>query len=430
MSVSAARQIVAVAVLALTATSVPCKTLYVDDLGDGLSGNGTVENPYRDLQHAVDEAEDGDVIVVLPGTYEAEPAAFTEPLCGNCEKHRTEVHATRGFFVHGKSVNLIGSGPETTTLVTNAGYGLMFEDSRRSLVTGVRITGGRRDPDGMATDAGVVVRTSNVTLTGIEISDNTDRADDVVVGIGGVIGREGAEIIAVENVIRNNGWDGIALYRGSTAHIADNVIAEGRGAGIGVTWDAAAIILRNDISGYWKGIGTFGGSRAIVRNNAVHDNLGWGIIATGASFMEASNNVITRNGNCGFALWSEEATAVVTNNIITANGWRDEWVCPRVGVWMNGDAQKLTFKHNDVWGNLAGDYGDMDDLNGVAGNRSFDPAFVDSLDFHLRPSSPAIDAGSADLTDGDGGPCDLGIYGGPGARPPGAPSAGRTPPAK
>jgi hypothetical protein len=391
-------------------------TLYVDDVGDGAVGAGTAHDPFRDLQAAIDAAVDGDVLVVLPGVYEATPVEYVERLCGNCEEHRTEVHATRGFLVREKGLHIVGSGPETTTLVTNAGYGLLFERSRGSYVTALTITGGKRDLDGMATDAGVVVRESSVTLMGLEIADNTDRPEEVVVGIGGVMGREGAEIHIVGNVIENNGWDGVALYRGATAFIADNEIADGRGAGIGITWDAAALVLRNRISGYWKGIGTFGSSRAVVRSNAVFDNLGWGVIATGTSYMEAANNVITRNGNCGFALWSDEAIVEFTNNIVTENGWRDEWVCPQVGVWLNGDASNLSFTHNDVWGNAAGEYRDIDDLTGVDGNASFDPLFADSLDFHLSPGSPAIDSGTAIFTDPDGGPSDLGIYGGPAAR--------------
>jgi hypothetical protein len=400
----------------VAAAAAGAATLYVDDLGDGAVGTGTEEDPFRDLQAAIETASDGDVLVLLPGAYDAAPVEYVENLCGNCEKHRTEVRATRGFLVEDKALHIVGSGPGSTTLVTNAGYGLLFVRSEGSYVSGLTITGGRRDLDGMATDAGVVVRESQVTLKGIEIVDNTDRPEEVVVGIGGVMGREGAEITIVGNVIRNNGWDGVALYRGATAFIADNVIADGRGAGIGITWDAAAIVLRNRISGYWKGIGTFGSSRAVVRNNAVFDNLGWGVIATGTSFMEAANNVITRNGNCGFALWSDEAIVDFANNIVVENGWRDEWVCPKVGVWLNGDASNLSFAHNDVWGNAAGDYRGIDDLSGVDGNASFDPLFADSLDFHLSPESPAIDAGAAIFTDPDGGPSDLGIHGGPAAR--------------
>ncbi len=402
--------------LLLAASASRGATVFVDDVGDGARGTGTGDDPYRDLQVAIDAAADGDVITILPGTYAASPVAFVEPLCGNCEEHRTDVAATRGFLVEGKSLHLVGSGPDETVLETNAGYGLLFDGSPRSYVSALRITGGKRDLDGMATDAGVVVRRSGVTLTGIEIVDNTHRPEEVVVGIGGVMGREGAAIFVTDCRIANNGWDGVALYRGAVAFIADNEISGGRGAGIGITWGSTAVVLRNRISGYWKGIGSFGSSRAIVRNNAVFDNLGWGIVITGTSFMEAANNVVTRNGNCGFALWSDEATGLFTNNIVTENGWREEWVCPPVGVWMNGDPANVEITHNDVWNNVAGEYRDIDDLTGVDGNISLDPLFADSLDFHLLEGSPAVDAGNPLFTDPDGGPPDIGIHGGPSAK--------------
>jgi hypothetical protein len=85
-------------------------------------------------------------------------------------------------------------------------------------------------------------------------------------------------------------------------------------------------------------------------------------------------------------------------------------------LWLAGDALNLKATHNDVWNNVGGGYRDIDDLTGIDGNISLDPAFADSLDFRLLEGSPAIDAGNPIFTDPDGGPSDLGIYGGPAAR--------------
>lgn len=374
------------------------------------------ENTCRDLQLAFDKAEDGDTIFIAPGTYEAIPAPYIEELCGNCEEHNTRVEASRGFLVKDKALTIIGSGKDSTILVTKAGYGVLFENSRGSLITRLTITGGKRDHDGMATDAGIVAKYSTVTVKDVRIADNTDRAEEVVVGIGGVFGRENSELFIIGNEIINNGWDGVALYRGATAYIADNIINKGRGAGIGITWDAVATVYRNRISGYWKGIGTFGNSRAVVRNNAVFENLGWGIIATGISYMGASNNVIARNGNCGFAVWSDEAHGRAVNNIIVENGWRKEWVCPCVGVWMNGDSLKFPIMFNDVWGDIDGQYRDMSDLTGRYGNVSIEPQFLGPSDFRLPEDSPLIDSGDTLLTDPDGTRSDIGLFGGPASR--------------
>ena len=389
-------------------------TIYVDDLRDGKIGKGSQKDPFRDLQHAIEQAQDGDQIIILPGRYESHPEPYIEALCGNCERHQTQVNASRGFLIMGKGVHLIGSGTDSTVLITKAGYGVLFENSRGSLITDLKITGGKRDPDGNATDAGIVTKFSTVIINKCEIADNQDSLAGVVVGIGGIFGRENSELVIQNNFIHDNRWDGVALYRGATALITDNVIDKGRGAGIGITWDAVATVYRNRVSNYWKGIGSFGDSRVVARSNAVFDNLGWGIIATGNSYLEAANNVITRNGNCGFAVWGSDARGLATNNIITENGWRKEWVCPCVGVWWyEGKSEQFALSYNNVWNNVAGNYQDIEDLTGKDGNLSVNPQFTGKTDFSLPADSELKDKGNPTYTDPDGSVSDLGIYGGP-----------------
>ncbi len=390
--------------------------IHVDDFGDGVQGSGSSINPYRDLQRAIDSAASGDTVIIAPGRYISKPYAFPETLCGNCQEHKTDVDASRGFLIEGKGLTITGAGADSTILVTNAGYGVLFLHSYDSEISNLQITGGVRDLDGAATDAAVVVKWGRVTVRNCLIADNTNRPDSVVVGIGGVMGREGAELFILNNRIENNTWDGVALYRGATAYIADNIINGGRGAGIGITWDATATVIRNRISNYWKGIGSFGDTRVICANNAVFDNLGWGIIVTGTSYMDATNNVVYHNGNCGMAIWSDECSGRFSNNIVVENGWREEWVCPCVGIWNYGSLFNFDVSYNDVWDNAAGEYGDMPDYTERNGNSSVDPVFIDTDDFILSPDSPLIDKGNPLLTDPNGSPSDMGLYGGPKAK--------------
>ncbi len=383
--------------------------------GDSVVSAGAA-NRFGDLQQAIDAAADGDSLFLGPGTFEAAPRIFTEELCGNCQNHRTAVTASRGFLIEGKALHLIGSGQQETVLRTNAGYGILFLNSRGSSICDLSVSGGKRDPDGNATDAAIVAKFSTVLVERVLVLDNVDRIDTLVVGVGGIFGREDSELTIRNCIIRNNGWDGIALYRGAVAYIADNTIAQGRGVGIGITWDAAATLLRNRISDYWKGIGTFGASRAIVANNLVKNCLGWGIIATGTSYLDAVNNNIVHNGNCGFAIWSDECRGRLVNNIILYNGWKEEWVAPQVGIWNNGKAENFIIAHNDVWGNVKGNYENLPDLTGRDGNLSVDPLFRSDDDYRLLEDSPCRRAGSPELSQGDGGVSDIGMYGGPGAR--------------
>lgn len=373
-----------------------------------------------DLQKIIDDSKNGDTVILKAGTYDARPSEFIEDLCGNCLNHRQKVYGTKGFIIKDKSLHISSQEKENVILKTNAGYGLLFINSPNSSISNVTIMGGVRDSSGDATNAGIVLKYSKVRITNCIISNDTVRQSKTpIVGISGIILRESTEAEISNNIIRNNTWDGIALYRGAVAVITDNVIENGRGAGIGITWDAAAIVLRNKVSGYWKGIGTFGTSNAIVKNNAVFDNLGWGIVITGSSHMLVENNVITRNGNCGIAPWcnsSETATGVITNNIITENGWRKEWVCPQVGLWMNADSSRFKFTYNDVWNNVLGDYRDITNLTDVNGNVSVNPLFKSRFDFSLQYDSPLFNIGNPEITNLDGSKSHIGLDGGQNSR--------------
>ncbi len=365
------------------------------------------------LQAVIEYARDGDTLILGPKTFVARNTTYVDPLCGNCLDPVTEVTASYGFLIKDKSLTLVGHDRAQTQLVTNSGYGVFFVNSPNSTIKNLTVTGGKRDFDGNATDAAIVVRNSHLIVEDCDIRGNDHRLDSVVVGIGGVFGREGAELTIRSCSISNNGWDGVALYRGASATVQDCLIEDGRGAGIGVTWDATCTAFRNEIRGYWKGIGAFGSSWVIARNNLVHENLGWGIIATGDSYMDITNNVVYHNGNCGVAPWSTDCRGRIVNNIIMANGWREYWVCPCVGLWNNGDWAKWAFSNNIVYANDSAQYLGVRSQTGFRNNLETDPLFIDSADFRLRPGSPGINAGDTLIYDCDGSVSDIGLYGGP-----------------
>ncbi|RPH96422.1 hypothetical protein EHM69_01325 [candidate division KSB1 bacterium] len=371
---------------------------------------GEVQIVTRDLQQAINLAVDGDTLLIEPGRYIADSAPFVESICGNCADHQTEVHATRGFVVDAKRLVLRGRHAAKTVLETRAGYGLLLLNSHGTVIENLTVTGGKRDREGNATDGGIVLKYSSATIRRCLIADNSDYNDSTVVGIGGVMIREGSDARIEECVIRSNSWDGVALYRGARATISDCVIDSGRGAGIGATWDAVAVCLRNRISHYWKGIGSFGTATVVARNNAVFENLGWGVIVSGSSTMIAENNVSARNGNCGMAVWNRGTRGRFVNNISAFNGWRKEWVCPCVGFWnQEGDTAGWQISHNLVWNNSAGNVQGMDSTAFLIA----DPQFSDTVSFRLAESSPARGQGSPELTNYNGAPSDIGLSGGP-----------------
>jgi len=181
----------------------------------------------------------------------------------------------------------------------------------------VTVTDGERDPDGRATDAGVVIRRGHVALSDCAVENNLgDSAvvHTVVVGVAGVGVREEGGLELTRCRIVRNSWDGVALYRGAHAVIRDNLIdgvdrasggrmGGGRGVGIGLTWNARATVEGNHVTRYWKGIGVFVDARARVTENVVEDVLTWGLAywaaGGGHPVAEIADNVVFRTGACG-----------------------------------------------------------------------------------------------------------------------------------
>jgi hypothetical protein len=288
-------------------------------------GGGSAEDPGRDLAGLVARAGPGETIRLEAGHYELEPRDYVDPRCGNCEEPETPVAATLGLRVSGRELRLVGAGAGETVIHTRSGYGILFEDCEGCALEGVTVTDGARDPDGRATDAAVVVRRSRVLVRGCRIEENIgdpETVREVIVGVAGIVGREGAEIEVRESEILGNSWDGIALYRGAGALIENNridgvdaargeTVGGGRGVGVGITWDARAEVRGNLVARYWKGIGIFVDGRATVEENVVEDVLTWGISLWDAGEGKPSgvirDNAVYRTGACGVAVIRESA---------------------------------------------------------------------------------------------------------------------------
>lgn len=383
-----------------------------------LAAAGTIAvKPNESIQAAIDVAKTSDTILLAAGNYQITPVSFTDPLCGNCQNPLDGATTTVGLRLIGKRLCLIGAGAEATIIATNAGYGVYVDSSDGSELHQLTITGGKRSADGNATDAGIVVRRGRLLVSNVMVRDNPRTDTSVVVGIGGIFGREGAELTIANCTLRNNSWDGIALYRGAMATITDCVIAGGRGAAIGVTWDAICTVVRTDMSGYWKGLGGFGTATIVARNNVIHDNLGWGLIASDRSLLDGSNNLVRKNGNCGIAIWGELASGRLVNNISCENGWRKEWVCPCVGLLNMGNAEHWVIKSNLLWGNAAGDVQGIDSLFVMDGNLSANPLFLGDSTILVHPTSPIWQAGDTTIRNRDGSRSHIGPLGGPRSRP-------------
>jgi hypothetical protein len=282
-----------------------------------------------ELMSALSRPLDSVELRLAPGVYRLTARPGTDATCGNCQDPDQPVLMSYGLRVSGRKVRIVGpAGPasppgDEAVIHTSAGYGVFFVDCQECAIERVTITGGERDADSNATSGAIVVARSSVAVRGTRITGNIGDAGVIarsVVGIAGIVGREGARLEIEGNRIVQSSWDGIALYRGAEAVIRDNVIdgvdkargveaGGGRGVGIGVTWNARATIEGNLVKRYWKGIGVFVDASATVRRNIVEDVLTWGIAcwdaAQGAPVAAIADNLIYRTGACGASIQRE-----------------------------------------------------------------------------------------------------------------------------
>ena len=262
----------------------------------------------------------GPTIVELePGHYFLDTEPYRDPSCGNCEDPAQPVDGTTGLVISGTGITIAGSNPDSVVLHTGAGYGIVFQDCADCVLRGITVTDGVRDPDPRATNGGIVVRSSSVTLQRCRVRDNIGDpilVSEIVVGIAGVVGREGSRIDVLRCRIERNSWDGVALYRDSEATIRGTTIdgvdgvtgadvGGGRGVGIGATWNSRVVVEESLVKRYWKGIGVFLDAHAQIRENVVEEMATWGIAVWGngeATTAFVEDNVVYETGACGILL--------------------------------------------------------------------------------------------------------------------------------
>lgn len=337
------------------------------------------------LERAAEPGEEryapGSRFVLAPGRYFLEPRPYLDERCGNCEDPDVRVKASVGWIVSGDGIRIEaapGAPAEEVIIHTRAGYGILFQDCQDCALRGVTVRDGIRDEDPNATDAAVVVSRSSVAIEDCLLTENLGDSILVatnVVGVMGIAGREGAAMTIRRNRIVRNSWDGIALYRGASAEIVDNVVdgvdkargAEvggGRGVGIGLTWDAKAHVEGNLVTRTWKGIGIFVDAEATVVHNVVEEVLTWGIAywdaGRGRPVGRIESNVVFDAGACGISIARETAATGAPGhcrgNVVVRTGQNPryddpELYCEQVPIAVFARPEGFTIADNVLFDN-------------------------------------------------------------------------------
>ena len=347
-------------VLLAFAASAGAADYYVSPSGnDGNSGAPTA--PWRTLQKAANTAQAGDVVHVADGTY----------VGMNITRSGT-VSAPITFRAQGTGalVNARNASTDDNINIEGGSYiiidGFVVEDAPRA---GIRIVNG----NGVIIRNNVVARSGHTGILtgwtpGIQIIDNVSSGAAAQHGIYVSNSRVAPDDVVVRgNECFGNGQNGIQL-NGDCWEGGDGVFTN-------------ALIENNVIhDNNWKGFSLISVQNSVIRNNLIYDN-GISAGAGGIHLVDQPNCSLPSNDN------------VVVNNTI---------VEPRIaGVRISLGSVRNVIFNNAVVGSGT-DYTIVDEVGGnfidAVSNvvrTSSSGLFVDAAgkDFHLAPSSAAVDAG-------------------------------------
>ena len=364
------------------------------------AGSLRVPEDFPTIQAAINASQNGDTVVVAPGTY-AENIDF-----------------------HGKVITVTSAqGPGQTT-IDGAQHDSVATftsgEGTGSVLNGFTLRNGRSgfDTAGFGDGGGVRIASSSPTITANVITRNTacdglgisvrfgspiiqgnTITGNVRQGCTGGIGGGGIEVVGagsakiLDNVISGNSMTaadggGIALFSAGTPTIRGNVIsgntASGlspcaKGGGISMVNYSDADIINNVIVGNSAGCG--GG-------------ISW-LVPAGYRGPLLVNNTIADNDSAqGSAIFADgyDARALLVNNIIVANTGQTAVFCGNFN-----DLNPPAFQFNDVFAPSGTRYGGIcADQTGLNGNIAADPLFANAPtgNYNLQAGSPAIDAGT------------------------------------
>ncbi|NQU06040.1 MAG: right-handed parallel beta-helix repeat-containing protein [Calditrichaeota bacterium] len=310
-----------------------------------------VPDRFETINEAIDEAADGDIVLVQPGEYN-ENIDFSGK---NITIGSRLISTGRDEFI-GETV--IDGGEEGSVVVFNN------NETENAMLTGFTLTNGRAEDGG-----GVHIRGASPTLSNLIISQNNAGH-----GAGGIYCSDNSNPIITSCIIINNTsvdkGAGLVIANDSEPTIQHCVIAAnstgGNGAGIYCSSRVSPLFYNCTISG----------------NEA--DNFGGGLYCDNNSHPTLVNSV----------LWGNAPQEVYFNG--------------------NREANTLTIRYSDITDGEDGvDINDNGELEWGEGIIDADPLFanVEEDDYHLTENSPCIDSGDPDSPlDPDDTQADMGAF--------------------
>jgi hypothetical protein len=373
---------------------------HVSTSGNDLTGDGSYNNPFRTIQHAIDVSIYGDTVVVANGTY-----------VGNITIHGKNVVLASNFIYTRDTfdiLNTIIDGDEDSSVITT------ISCDRTTIISGFTITNGYSQ-----TGAGIYCHNNSNPI--ISFNDIRNNESFWEIGYGG-----GISCYAYSNPeISNN------IIRDNVAHGPNGGVAGGIYTGRYSSPDISNNYIYNNSAGSSGGaIACYNNSDPNIKGNVIRGNYfigngrGGGII-TLHSAPHISNNVIVENhsGYTAGGIYSGQCSysnPIIINNTIIGN------TSDSIGggLFIECTNHPPILKNTIIWANNTSYEGNQiyideceplieycniqDSLWPGIGNISVDPLFRDTTNGNYRlmaticgdsVDSPCIDAGDPSILD-------------------------------
>ncbi|MGA1864103.1 MAG: right-handed parallel beta-helix repeat-containing protein [bacterium] len=332
-----------------------CEVIYVKPSVPNREVGKGEEYPYNSIQEAIDDAGDGEMILVHDGTY-------SERI--NFKGKRITVYSENG-----SAATIIdgGSGGSVVTFNNNEG--------KYSVLDGFTIRNGSASNGG-----GIYCYSSSPTISNCIIEDNSVSSNG-----GGIYGYLSSLQVA-NSIIKNNfaNLNGGGIYLISSSPginhcILKSNLGKSKGGGLYIE-SSSPRITKTAFTGNWS---VYGGgiydktSSYSLTNSLLGGNFsrrGGGIYSESSSVVTIFNCTITDNTSTeyGGGIYCGGASIVAKNCIL----WNDQ----NEEIYRSGGSVTITY--SDIQGGYAGE-----------GNVDADPLFVQSEtgNYYIRVDSPCVD---------------------------------------